>query len=433
MSGTGRAAAPPAGGFGRLAAAHGALGAVLLLALIVRLAYCFVIGPALVKGRAADLGWIMVNGRIGTDPYDQIARNLVAGKGYVDDTGRRNYERAPGYVLFLAGSYRLWGSEPWKVQLLQSVLDTASCLLVFLLAMRVLGDRAVALLAALLYAVYYKMVNMVSRPMSETLYVFLILVFLLLFVESFPKARFAFAAGAGLGLATLTRPVTLLFPAVAVVLYLLRGRRDGLRRAVPFALAFALTCVYVPLQNYRETGRVFFGLGGGKIMYMGTAIDYSKPFRGEEQRLVDEIQRDAPTFPYEPRVDAAFGSEALRRIAAAPWAYAGRVAYRLYLFWVYPDFSTPLMAVKSSAGLLLSLAVCALAAFGVVAARAAGAAVAPLLSLVLYCYALYALIYATPRYAMPFVPVLFILASAGALAAWRRRPRAAGGAPRARP
>ena len=413
------------GSIERLAGAPGALGAVLLVALILRLAYCFILGPALVRHRAADLGWLVVNGRIASDPYDQIARNIVLGKGYVDDSGRRNYERAPGYVLFLAGGYRLWGFELWKVQLAQSVLDTLSCLLVFLVAMRVLRDHQAALLAAGLYAVYYKMINMVSRPMSETLYVFLLLLFLLLFVISFPRAGFSFTAGLGLGLVTLTRPITLFFPAVVVGLYLLRGWKGGVRRAVPFVLAFGLACFYLPLRNYRETGRLFFGLGGGKIAYMGAVIDYSKVFRGEEQRLVDEIQRDAPSFPYDVEVDSRLGTTAIRTILAEPWAYAGRVAYRLYLFWVYPDYSTPLMAAKSSLGLLFSLVMCGLAVYGAGVARAAGALLSPLVSLFLYCYGLYALIYATPRYATPLFPILFILAAMGAMTLWRGRPRRA--------
>ena len=411
-----------AGKAGRFARAHGALVAVLVVALVLRLAYCFIIGPALVRNSAQDIGWLMVNGKIASDPYDQIARNIVLGKGYVDDSGRRNYERPPGYVLFLAGGYWLWGFDLWKVQLAQSVLDTVTCLLVFLLASRVLRDRQASLLAALLYAFFYKIINMVSRPMSETFYVFVLLVFLLLFVVSFSRSAFSFPAGLGLGLVTLTKPVTLLFPVVVVVLYLLRGRRSGLQRAVPFVLAFALTCFYPLLSNYRETGRLFFALGGGKIAYMGTAIDYSKTFRVEEQRLVDEIQRDAPDFPYEAEVDARLGSVAIHRILAAPWAYVERVAYRLFLFWVYPDCSTPLRAAKTSVGLLFSLVMCALAVYGAVVARAAGALLSPLVSLFLYCYGLYSLFYTTTRYASPLFPIVFILAAVGAMTLWRRRP-----------
>jgi hypothetical protein len=65
------------------------------------------------------------------------------------------------------------------------------------------------------------------------------------------------------------------------------------------------------------------------------------------------------------------------------------------------------------------------AVYGAVVARAAGAVLSPLVSLFLYCYALYALIYATPRYASQLFPILFILAAMGVVTLWRKRPRRA--------
>jgi len=395
------------------------LGLVLFLALALRLVYCFVVNPVLSKTWGAELGWT-VEGKIAFDPYDQIARNLVLGKGYVDDTQRRNFERPPGYVFFLAGLYTLWGFDLWKIQLAQAVLDTVSCLLVFLIAARVLRDHRLAVAAAVFYALYYKMINMVTRPMSETLYVSLLLAFLLLFVLSFSRNAYAIAAGFALGLVTLTKPITLLFPAVAAVFYLLWSRRDGWRRTLLLVIPFLLLTAPVVVRNGIETGRFFFALGGGKIFYMGAVIDYSKPLRGEEMRLVKEIQRDSPTFPYDPEVDARLGAAALHRVRAAPLEYTGRVAYRLYLFWTYPDYSTPLMAVKTFLGLAFTVVLCALATRGVVAAQANGVAVASLLSVLLYSYGLHALIYAHPRYSLPVFPILFVFAPAGILALWRR-------------
>jgi 4-amino-4-deoxy-L-arabinose transferase-like glycosyltransferase len=393
---------------------------VFALALVVRLVYCFGISPLLNRRAGAELGWT-VNGKIAFDPYDQIARNLVEGKGYVDDTLRRNYERPPGYVFFLAGLYRLWGFDLWKVQIAQAVLDSASCVLVFLITALLFRDRRLAVWAAAFHALYYKMINMVTRPMSETLFAFLLLVFVLLFVLSFSSDLSAFAAGTALGLTTLTRPVTLLFPVVAAVLYLVRLRRHGWRRFLLLLVAFLLVTAPVVVCNGVETGHFFFALGGGKILYMGAVIDYSKPIRNEEMRLVNEIQKESPAFPYDADVDAKLGAAALRRIEAAPLAYAGRVLYRLYLFWTYPDYSTPLMAVKTLVGLLFSGGVCALAIFGMIAARAKKVAVAPLLSVVLYSYGLYALFYAHPRYSLVVLPILFVFAPAGAAALWRRR------------
>jgi hypothetical protein len=71
--------------------------------------------------------------------YSQIARNLLDHRGYSGEEEEPyvpTYVRVPGYPLFLAGVYAFFGRDNnTAVRIIQSILDTATCWLVALLAL----------------------------------------------------------------------------------------------------------------------------------------------------------------------------------------------------------------------------------------------------------------------------------------------------------
>jgi len=389
---------------------------ILGLSLCLRLIYSLALFTPLLHQKGEELGWV-VNGRLAVDPYDSIARNIVAGKGYVDDTGRVNFERTPLYTFFLALIYRSWGSELWKLQVVQSILDTVTCFLLFYLARKVLKSGTAALLAAAFYAVYFKMIAEVARPETETLYILVLMAFLALFTSSLDKKILALPAGIGLGLLTLCKPITLLFPVVVIAIYFLRVGPSRLKKAALFLSGFLICVLPLFVRNDLLAGRLFFSTGGGKMLYMGTVIDYSRNFRNEEQRLIKDINAKY-AFPYRVEDDNALRNLAVRNIVRDPWGYLRRVATRVYLFWTYPDYSTPMMALKSLLVLGFNLSLLLLAFWGALLARKKGLSVAPFLGIFLYIYLAYALIYAYSRYSLPLFPMIFMFSSYGIMRLW---------------
>jgi len=384
---------------------------VLGLALSLRLGYCLFVFAPLLEKKGEELGWV-VDGRFAVDPYDSIARNVLAGKGYVDETGRRNLERLPLYTYFLVLTYKVFGSGLWKVQVLQSLLDTMSCFLIFRVGLKIFRDQTVALLAAALYAVYFKMIVTVARPETETLYVFLLLAFLLIFVGSFAKTGLAFLSGIALGLVTLVKPITLLFPLVAAGLYLFRARVRRGKRILLFISGFLVTIFPQLMHNYLAEARVFYSSGGGKMLYMGAVIDYSRNFREEESRLIREIN-SRYSFSNSLEDDNTLRKMAVRSILKDPLAFLKRIAVRVYLFWTYPDYSTPMMALKTILILLFNGLLLALAAFGFYLSRNRRLLYEPFLGLFLYVYSVYVITYSYSRYSLPLFPILFMFSSYG--------------------
>jgi len=69
--------------------------------------------------------------------YDRAARTLLE-TGHFD----ARYYRFPLYPLLMAGSYRMFGTDPTPFRLIQAIFGTATCLAVWVLGRRLFGARA---------------------------------------------------------------------------------------------------------------------------------------------------------------------------------------------------------------------------------------------------------------------------------------------------
>lgn len=167
--------------------------------------------------------------------------------------------RTPGYPIFLAIFYAL-GLGDVQVALAQILIDAASCLLVFHLALRLSGKENVALLAAALYAVNPLMIEYSFQILSETLFTFAFLLANILFFGVYEKSAIgrkdALMLGALLGFIIWIRPISIVLPIIyAALLY--RKHRD----AVAAALLLAIPAVFVGLwiaRNYLFAGEAVF-------------------------------------------------------------------------------------------------------------------------------------------------------------------------------
>ncbi|MBI2192080.1 MAG: glycosyltransferase family 39 protein [Planctomycetes bacterium] len=231
------------------------------------------------------------------EDYYELAMNVARGRGMVarplttgadTDSGARlvaTARRPPLYPLFAAAVMSLGvpflGGRAYEhyetVVVFQAVLDACTTLLVFALAREWAGGWRAGLAAAAAYALNFYVIQFVSEFMTEALFFFLQTLGLLLLAwtvraES-PCATRAALAGAVLGLATLARPVPLLFaPLAAAWLFLSLRGWAGARRAtlaaVLFLLAFALTLLPWSARNRAVLGKwVPVSTIGGQTLY----------------------------------------------------------------------------------------------------------------------------------------------------------------------
>ncbi len=144
--------------------------------------------------------------------------------------------RVPLYPMFIAGVFKVFGPNLLAVRLAQALLGTSSVALTYFLARRVVPSRA-ALAAAFIVAVYPALLLYSAYLMAETLFSFLAVLTLVLWLKR--RAWAAVAAGVVLGAAMLTRSVGLALIGGIVIAEVWRAvmRRDAIDRAALTHLA----------------------------------------------------------------------------------------------------------------------------------------------------------------------------------------------------
>jgi 4-amino-4-deoxy-L-arabinose transferase-like glycosyltransferase len=225
---------------------------VVALALVVRIGFCVLVYP-----RIADRF-------VEADGYDVIAVNLVEGNGYTMNGAPATAERLPVYPALLAISILLFGPVSWPWQLAQCLCGAVTCGLIFTMA-RQYGSRAGALAAAALCAVHPTLVFYTARPLTETLYILLLVLFMQALLQPGWRAR---SVGPLWGLQLLTKSAA--FLQVLALVPTASHRRFG-------TLARTAVCVLIILApwmawNLWMSGRPHLLARGGTALYHGLYI-----------------------------------------------------------------------------------------------------------------------------------------------------------------
>lgn len=178
--------------------------------------------------------------------YAQLAHNLIEGRGYSGETEEPfvpTYVRTPGYPLFIAATYKLFGEDNTKaLHLVQCALDVATCCGIALLAAWwsprgwTRSRRNRVMLAALAIAALCPFTAVyVTTTLSESLALFLVTGFVLVVTRAIERtgtakglALFLLAGLLG-SAAAMVRPDSALFVGAAsltVFLLALRANRN---------------------------------------------------------------------------------------------------------------------------------------------------------------------------------------------------------------
>ncbi len=413
---------------------------VVALAFLVRLLYCFLVFP-----RIGDaMHWRGVD-----DGYDELARGVLGGHGYVKAPGRPgDLLTPPGYAYFLSGLYAAFGVETQegpRLWVAQAALDALTCGIIYAIGGLLLGNRRAGLLAALAWALYPQIAVYSARIAPEVLFT---LLFVLLFVawlalERRGGAARALLAGAVWAALALTKEKAILLPLVLLA-RLLWVRRADPRRFAREAAAFALAALVVLspwlYRGYRLTGGfVPITLRGGRALAEGIARDLS----GADREMVEKFERNPPRPPAPGDTLPALSEEeraertrllreressrlagAVAEIARSPVAFARKALVRLAAYWYWGQ---PRVILGNA---LVNIPLLVAAAFGLRAAWGAAPASVALL-LIAYMNVLHALTVVRMRYSLPVMPFV-ILFAAYAVSRARRASRsesATGAAP----
>ncbi|HEY3318388.1 MAG TPA: hypothetical protein VGK50_08205 [Coriobacteriia bacterium] len=356
----------------------------------------------------------------------------------------------PGYLVFLAPFYALFGSaqsdatirlvQPFVIGA-QSLLAIATVFLVSLIGHR-LGGRPSALLTGLLAAAYLPFGWAASVSLSESLGAFLVALDLLLalrFVEADVTRRtWRDAAVFGIASAALVmvRPVFALWPAAPFVYLVLRRLEPPRRLAVLAAsalLGMALLIApwtarnalvlhrLVPLRT-SASAPLLDSLGGSRLAPDERSL-WDRAMREQKDpaaavaasRIRARLRSDASGFVLE-RVEWTLRAFSTPWIAVYDVFWEERFQRQTDRVDLSPDFSgAPTLALASLAGVskYYHLGLSAMAAFGLLFVRRRPS-VAVVASLPVYVLASMFTVLPQTRYAFPAAPALIVMASVGA-------------------
>lgn len=195
-------------------------------------------------------------------------------------------KRTPGYPLFLAGIFLLAGPRIPAVLLLQAVLGSLTCVLVYTASRGSLGGKGAGW-GGVLLALSVVSISFSSRIAAETLFVFLFLIHALFFLRLISpavrgKPLCVALSSFFLGLAVLTKPIVLYFfflECLFVVVLFLRRRERFLGVLLAGAGLFLLPLAPWLYRNYRH-----FHVWGFSSISSEYLLFYCAPFLEAKQK-----------------------------------------------------------------------------------------------------------------------------------------------------
>ena len=259
-----------------------------------------------------------------TAGYQTLARDLGAFTSKSNPHFGLSMLRTPVYPLYLSFTHLITGSRIIGPMVLQVLVGVAVAYVTYRLALSLFG-RSVALCAAAIVAIDPVSVIYSSLILTETLYAFFLVgAVLLLWRPEHNGWTRALAAGVLLGLATLTRPVSIYLSVVLAIGYLILERQN-LRRAGLATLAFLIGFGVVAggwiIRNDVMGGVATIStIEGYNLLYyraVGTLVESDHLTQSKaHHRLSKELKHELPPHATPGQVDKAeesLGTKTIRQ------------------------------------------------------------------------------------------------------------------------
>ena len=211
-------------------------------------------------------------------------------------------KRTPGYPLFIALFYFLFGVKFWPVYLAQTLLDVFTVFLVYSLAREVFKSDKIPLIAAFLYSINLTTIHFNTRLFAENLFTFVFTLSILIFIKAFKKGKVSgfILPGILFGLSTLIRPIALYFPAVLVLVLLLKNKDFALRKRLSSiaVILIVFLAVLAPWQYrnlktfgyYSLTNQASMNLCYWNAALLKGGLENTGRWKAQRQLLTDSLE-----------------------------------------------------------------------------------------------------------------------------------------------
>lgn len=338
------------------------------------------------------------------DTYATMALSWLGWIPPIDTIGH-----PPLYPAFLAGLFWTCRSmRDWCVPTFQCFLSAASPLLLYAWALRYV-ERRTAKVAAAWMALDPALIFFAPQLQSETLFVFLVLLFFLLLDAALDSQnlRQAVAVGVAGAAASLCRGVFLAY-APFLGMALLGMRR--MRLLMFLALGWVIPILFWTVRNYHYYGAfVPVSTQSGWNMYEGFTLDLEE-LRERPIRMREELRSLKIDNPVE--IDRYFQHKINHWIRENPTQAARIVFFKFFRYW-RPQAYDPYPGWVRAGTFLYFTVLLLGAAWGAVTLRANAGRLLPVYALFLGLTVMHSIYFTSLRYRLPLEPFLCFLAAVG--------------------
>lgn len=376
-----------------------------LLALIVRL--------------IANIYWqrAHLDSFVAADPFVPLAKYWL---GWLPDLNEADQQRcSPGFALFCALVFKIWGSGDDKIILILNIIfSSVSCALLGFLSYRYFG-KAVSILSAFWMTLSPPLIGFSFVLQSETFFIMLLLLFFIGLVERWDGAGHLEAAAYGIfaGVVNLARSVFIIYSPFVFGYFIFRAMRlkkKGFVKIIIFSIGWTLPICAWTYRNWK-TFHEFIPLTvqSGEGLFLGLTIDPLTPdryLREEEQKMkLLGITRAIDHDRYLMR-------KSLEQIRAHP-VYQAKISIRKFFQfwrpWPYPPYS---LKIRIGLGIYYSV-VFLLALSGLWCSRKNWLDLLPIYAFFICTSLINAIFFSNLRYRIPLEPFLISFACAGLIKA----------------
>ena len=236
--------------------------------------------------------------------YDRVAKTILTTGCFCDPPGHLTVLRPPLYPWLIAGVYKISSGNWMLVVLLQVIFSGLTAGLVAIAGQQLTGSFGIGQLAGWIFAVHPVSIFTASLLYSETFYLFLLMMMVILWIGLIQKPRewlgLSLLSGAILGIANLMRPNLIVFPLLLFLALWGAYRKFGTALRAALVVAGAMLVFVLPwtIRNYQATGRLIpisansglLLMQGNNDMATGTGVNQDE---FDPMENLDEADKDA--------------------------------------------------------------------------------------------------------------------------------------------
>lgn len=205
--------------------------------------------------------------------------------------------RTPGYPVFIAATYYIFGKQPWIVILLQNLIDPFTAILILIIFSKLI-DPKIGLISGILYSIEPHIIMYTNTFYSDSLFIFMLSLFLFFlteFILNSGKNVNIIIASVLLGLAVLVKPAAAYLPFLIVIPLLFKFKKEYkqvIKYSFTFLIFYFITISPWLIRNYIHYGKIFLSNSGEYNLLAINITPMEIPKRNKPQYIVEKELRD---------------------------------------------------------------------------------------------------------------------------------------------